>query len=170
MLSALAPLGLAAAAGTALVIDLDAAGPAYPGRFSLAEMVSEGPRRADLVPDRAGVAVLRNGGVDAETAYPVVEALLAGWPNVVLRVDRREDASGLAGLVPVHPLFPGWLSPEPSEPAVYQRTGFAATPPGPGPVLPRPRASFLAGLLNGVMTGPSRWVRAWQPVWSLPWP
>ena len=43
LLSATAPLGLAAAAGTALVVDLDPEGPVYPGPASLADLVVEGP-------------------------------------------------------------------------------------------------------------------------------
>src|SRR3990172_4895059 len=112
LLSAVAPLGLAAAAGTALVVDLDPAGPPYPGRNSLA---------------------------------------------------------GLAPLVPVWPLLPGILAPRAETQCVYQRTGFAATPPGPGPVLPRLRPTVLAGLLNGMVAGRSRWVAAWRQVWRLPW-
>src|SRR4030066_639874 len=41
VLGALAPLGLAASAGTALVIDLDPLGPRYPGEPSLADLVRE---------------------------------------------------------------------------------------------------------------------------------
>ena len=169
LLSATAPLGLAAAAGTALVVDLDPDGPAYPGRASLADLVADGPRRADLVPSRDGVAVLRNGGVEATAAREVIEALITGWPHVVVRVSEVGLADGVAPLVPVWPLLPGMLKPRAEAHSVYQRTGFAATPPGPGPVLPRPRPSFLAGLLNGVVGRHSRWVRAWRPVWSLPW-
>jgi hypothetical protein len=169
LLSAVAPLGLAAAAGTALVVDLDPGGPTYPGNASLADLVAEGPRRADLVPGRKGVAVLRNGGVDAVAAREVVEALITGWPHVVLRVDQSATANGLAAVVPVWPLLPGVLAPQPGSQSVYQRTGFVATPPGPGPVLPRPRPAFLSGLLNGVVARRSRWINAWRPVWRLPW-
>ncbi len=169
LISAVAPLGLAASAGTALVVDLDPTGPTYPGTASLAHLVVDGPRRADLVPDRRGVAVLRNGGIDPAEAHQVVEALIAGWPHVVLRVGAAAHADGFAPLVPVWPLLPGILSPRPDAPCVYQRTGFGTRPPGPGPVLPRPRSNFLAGLLDGVVVRGSRWVRAWEQVWGLPW-
>ncbi|MCP4251643.1 MAG: hypothetical protein GY778_31790, partial [bacterium] len=139
LLSAVAPLGLAAAAGTALVVDLDPAGPDYPGPASLAELVADGPRRADLVPGRSGVAVLRNGGVDATEAREVIDALAVGWPHLVVRVGDPGMADGLAPLVPVWPLLPGILAPQVDTQCVYQRTGFAATPSGPGPVLPQPR-------------------------------
>ncbi|MGZ5383960.1 MAG: hypothetical protein ACXWH0_08270 [Acidimicrobiia bacterium] len=169
LLSAVAPLGLAAAAGTALVVDLDPNGPNYPGNASLADLIADGPRRADLVPGRRGVAVLRNGGVEPEHAQEIIEALTIGWPHVVVRVAHPEAASGLAPLVPVWPLLPGILSPRAETPCVYQKTGFAASPPGPGPVLPKPRPAFLAGLLDGTLGQGSRWVEAWREVWRLPW-
>jgi len=169
LLSAIAPLGLAAAVETALVVDLDPAGPPYPGQASLADLVAEGPRRADLVPVKNGVAVLRNGGVDGTEAREVVEALITGWPHVVVRIGDATIAEGLAPVVPVRPLLPGLLAPRAETQCVYQRTGFAANPPGPGPVLPRPRPAFLASLLNGIIARRSRWVAAWRPVWRLPW-
>ena len=169
LLSAVAPLGLAAAAGTALVVDLDPAGPRYPGEASLADLAVDGPRRAELRPSREGVAVLRNGGVDPDEAREVVEALILGWPHVVVRVGAPDAAPGLAPIVPVWPLLPGMLAPQVDDPGVYQRTGFPVSPPGPGPVLPRLGAGLLQGLLNGIVTGHSRWVAAWRPVWRWPW-
>jgi hypothetical protein len=169
LLSAVAPLGLAAAAETALVIDLDPMGPRYPGNASLADLVSGGPRRADLVPARKGVAVLRNGGVGIAEAREVVEALIAGWPQVVVRVGEPVAAGGLAPLVAVWPLLPGMLAPQIDAPGVFQRTGFSVAPPGGGLVLPRPRPALLEGLLKGVVARRSRWVAAWRPVWRLPW-
>ena len=56
VLGAVAPLAMAAAAGTALVVDLDPHGPAYPGAVGLAGLVSEGPTRLDLEPALAGDA------------------------------------------------------------------------------------------------------------------
>ncbi len=169
LLSAVAPIGLAAAAGTALVVDLDPLGPAYPGKASLADLVVEGPRRADLVPGRAGVAVLRNGGVGAVEAREVMDALVIGWPHLVVRVANPGHAEGLAPVVPVWPLLPGILAPQAETLSVYQRTGFVTNPPGPGPVLPRLRPAFLAGLLNGTLAHRSRWVAAWREIWRLPW-
>ena len=63
LLSSVAPLGLAAAVNTALVVDLDPDGPNYPGTASLADLVIKGPRLVDLEPQRSGLAVLRNGGI-----------------------------------------------------------------------------------------------------------
>ncbi len=169
LLSTIAPLGLAAAAGTALVVDLDVTGPRYPSEGSLAALVREGPRRSDLEPARRGLAVLRNGGIPAPDAEDTVRALLNGWPAVVLRLQRRQQPAPVP-VVPVHPLFPGALAPREEGRAVYQRTGFAAFPPGPGPVLPVPRPATVRGLLAGVISPLDRWVRAWRRVWSMPWP
>lgn len=169
LLSAVAPLGLAAAAGTALVVDLDPDGPAYPGPGSLADLLDRGPRRADLIPGRRGVAVLRNGGVGMEAAREVVDALVDGWPNVVLRLATVPHAAPVP-VVPVWPLLPGALAVQPVGAAVYQRTGFPGSPAGPGPVLPKPPASVVSALLHGTVPAAARWIRSWRQVWRLPWP
>ena len=165
MLGALAPLGLGAAAGTALVVDLDPAGPSYPGTGSLASLVADGPRRSDLSPDRTGLAVLRNGGVDPAAADEVLTALEAGWPSVVLRLpasgQRRTD-------IVVRPLVPGGLFPSGDAGiAIYQDLGFRL--PAPGPVLPVLSRSTAAALLAGSIPLRSRWVRAWKPAWEGAW-
>lgn len=165
MLGALAPLGLGAAAGTALVVDLDPDGPRYPGTGSLASLVADGPRRSDLIPDRAGLAVLRNGGVDPAAAGEVVGALEAGWPSVVFRL----PASGTRPPdIVVWSLVPGALFP-PSDPdtAVYQDLGFRL--PASGPVLPVLSRRTAAALLAGSIPVRSRWVRAWKPAWEGAW-
>ena len=82
VLHALAPLGLAAARGTALVVDLDEEAPSYPGSTSLAKLVISQPRLSDLRPLRSGVAVLPNGSINPREAAEVVEALVTGWPAV----------------------------------------------------------------------------------------
>lgn len=167
MLGALAPLGLGAAAGTALVVDLDPTGPHYPGTGSLADLVADGPRRSDLSPDRSGLAVLRNGGVTADAATEVLAALGEGWPSVVLRLpgvaatDREAD-------VAVYPLVPGGLFPSRTHaPAVFQDLGFRI--PSPGPQLPVLSRATAAALLAGSIPARSRWVRAWQPAWEGQW-
>lgn len=171
VLGALAPLGLAIAGGTALVVDLDPLGPRYPGDRSLAELVAEGPRRADLSPARRGVAVLRNGGVSAAAAAEVVAALLAGWENVVLRLPSRPlPAEAGPPVVPVHLLLPGRLFPRAAGPAVYQSTRARLALPGPGWRLPVPSADTVSGLLRGRLpVAGDRWVRAWRGVWEEPW-
>lgn len=168
VLSAVAPLGAAVAVDTALVVDLDPDGPRYPGEGSLARLVADGPRAEDLVPRRRGVAVLRNGGVDAEAATEVVEALAAGWPHLVLRLPGHASASGSVTVVPLVPV--AVLSSPPPSPTVYQRGGWRVDPPGPGPVLPPPRRATLAALLAGRRPPlTDRWIRAWRRVWEAPW-
>jgi hypothetical protein len=167
LLGALAPLGLGAAAGTALVVDLDPAGPHYPGSGSLADLVDDGPRRSDLSPDRTGLAVLRNGGVKADAAGEVLAALEDGWPAVVLRLPAT-PAAGREADVAVYPLLPGGLfSVHAHGPAVFQNLGFRI--PAPGLQLPVLSRATAAALLAGSVPARSRWVRAWKPVWEGQW-
>lgn len=166
LLGALGPLGLGAAAGTALVIDLDQDGPRYPGEGSLASLVADGPRRGDLSPTRAGLAVLRNGGVQASEARPVVDALIAGWPSVVLRLP-PEPGPWEIDLVLV-PLVPGRLFAGSSTGVnVFQDLGFHL--PAPGPRLPVLGRATAGGLLAGTVPVRSRWVRAWKAAWEGKW-
>jgi hypothetical protein len=168
VLGAVAPLGLAAAAGTALVVDLDPDGPRYPGEASLAQLVADGPRRSDLEPERSGVAVLGNGGIEPEAAEEVLTALTQGWPAVVFRLPSHHR--GGDGAIPIVPLLPGTLFAGSSAPAVYQRSGWRVDPPGPGVVLPRPRRSTLGALLTGVVPGgKDPWIRAFGAVWERRW-
>jgi hypothetical protein len=168
VLGAVAPLALGAAAGTALVVDLDPEGPHYPGAATLADLVAQGPRRDDLSPRRRGLAVMRNGGIGPDAASEVVEALVAGWPAMVLRLPR--DTVGRPGALPILPLLPGGLLRTYPGSAVYQQSGWRLDPPGDGLVLPRPRRNTIGMLLTGVVPPPgNRWIRAWKRVWSHPW-
>ncbi len=168
LLGTVAPMALAAAAGTALVVDADPAGGGFSTPGSLAALVAEGPRGSDLVPRRRGVAVLTNGGVGWEEALPLIEALARGWPHVVVRL----PASGATDLpfpaVPVIPLLPG--SGAVDGPAVYQKGPWPAPRHLEGVVLARPPVRVVRRLLEGRSPGRSRWVAAWRPVWGLPWP
>jgi hypothetical protein len=165
VLGAVAPLGLAAAAGTALVVDLDPHGPRYPGSGSLAALVADGPRRSDLSPDRRGVAVLANGGIDREDARAVIDALVDGWPAVVIRLPG--DYAGGAGAVPVVPLVPGDLLSVYGSDAVFQQAGWRVPSPDAAIVLPRPRRSTISMLLTGMSPPPAdRWVGAWRELWE----
>ena len=129
VLGTVAPLALAASAGTALVIDLDPASVDYRAAGTLAALVRDGPTGRHLRPERRGVAVLGNGGVTAEEAADVIAALAAGWPRVVLRHERRSRPTG-PGVVPVHPLAPG--RPFDAGPAVYQPGPWSIRAPSPG--------------------------------------
>ncbi|MEN8114449.1 MAG: hypothetical protein ABFS21_08665 [Actinomycetota bacterium] len=168
VLGAVAPLALGAAAGTALVIDLDPNGPRYPGELTLAGLVVEGPTRSDLSPQRRGVAVVQNGGIGPGEAEDVLRALVEGWPAVVLRLP--PDHAGGDGAIPVLPLVPGGLLRRHPGPAVYQRSGWRVRAPDSGIVLPRPSAGTISALLQGRLPSPTnRWVRAWRDVWESPW-
>jgi hypothetical protein len=163
-----APLALAAAAGTALVVDLDPLGPAYPGSGSLAELVEQGPRLDDLRPPRKGIAVLRNGGVDAAAAREVLAALGKGWPRLVLRLPPAADL-GDGPAIPVVPLLPGGMTPPCDRPAVYQQVGWHVKPPGPGITMITPARATVTALLEGRLPGRSRWLRSWAQVWEMSW-
>ena len=172
LLACVAPLGLAASVGTALMVDLDPAGPDYPGELSLAKLVADGPRRADLEPRSRGLAVLRNGGVDGTgdgDVAEVLEALAGGWPQVVLRLPPTPRPPDARRVVPVLATLPGPLTVPWTGPAVQQSTGLAMARQVPGVTLPRPGRATLLGLLRGTVRPRSRWIRAWRPVWEMPW-
>lgn len=166
LLAAIAPLGLALSAGTALMADLDLDGPPYPTERSLADLVEEGPTRAELSPERPGVAVLRNGGIESGPALEVLEGLAGSWPVIVVRVGMDHVP---IPVVPVRPLWPGCLAPTGELASVWQMVHGGSDAPGPGPVLPPPGRAVVAGLLSGRRPVRSRWVRAWRKVWELPW-
>ena len=166
VLGAVAPLALACAAGTALVVDLDPDGPPYPGR-TLAELVDDGPTRADLTPARRGIAVLGTGGVEPAAAAEVLAALVEGWPRVVFRLPQWPQPTRSRAIVAVRSLSP-LLRPD-ARPVVYQQSLWRMEPPGPGIVVPRPRASTIRALLSGAVPGPCRWVRCWRRVWEASW-
>ena len=166
LLGAIAPLGLAAAAGTALVVDLDPDGPPYPGERSVAELAADGPRRDELAPVRAGVAALRNGGAGSVAAVELVGTLAGGWPSVVVRVGSEAVPFPV---IPVRPLWPGWMAPAGERPSVWQAVPGGSSPPGPGPVLPVPGRGVVSSLLQGRTPARSRWIAAWRQVWELPW-
>ena len=169
ILGVVAPLALAAAAGTALVIDFDPNGPAYSKKVSLAQLVAEGPRREHLSPTRRGVAVVANGGVGRAESMEVVGALCEGWPHVVLRLPSGGNRPTGSGLVPVRHLLPGSLFAIDSRPSVYQRCGWRVRPVGPGPIVPRPRSATIQALLEGRRPVADRWMFVWRDVWEAAW-
>ncbi|HEY7565201.1 MAG TPA: hypothetical protein VIA81_09770 [Acidimicrobiia bacterium] len=176
VLAAIAPLGLAAAAGRpCLVIDLDPLGPPYPGERSLADIARDGPSRPDLGPGprrntRSGIAVLRNGDITLENAADLIAGLIRHWPAVVLRLPMGQLNLMLpAPVIPVVPLLPGILAPRHPRAAVWQLGDDSVSPPGPGPILPRLRIHQVSNLLAVQRIPQGPWVRAWRRVWELPW-
>ena len=165
VLSTVAPIGLAASAGTALVIDMVAT--AKTSARTLADLVSDGPALSELSPGRPGVAWLPAGKVDRGDAVELMDRLAAHWPALVVRVP---DHDFPFASVPVIPLFPGRLLPVRLPPrGVWQPVADGADPPGPGPVLPRLRAGLVRRMLSGQIPRKSRWVASWSAVWEMPW-
>lgn len=167
ILSSVAPVGLAAATGTALIVDLATDAPAGPDDRTLGDVFGDGPRLDEMSPGRRGVALIRGGGLAVADAMDVVETLAARWPAVVVRVVGHDWPFPI---IPVVPLFPGVLAPVPVRRAgVWQPVRGGADPPGPGPVLPRLGSVEIRRMLAGRLPRRSRWVSAWQQVWEMPW-
>lgn len=158
VLGAVAPVVLAAAHPTALVVDRDGGVP-LPGERTLADLAGDGLRLADLAPERAGVAIVPNGGVAAGDADDVIRALAERWPVVVVR-GRLPGAP----LIPVVPLFPGLVA---GQAAVHVETGLMKAP-SDGVVVPGPSRSAVQRVLAG-RTVPRRLASAWAKVWGVPW-
>lgn len=173
VLGAVAPLALATTQPTALVVDLDPNGPAYPSGRSLRNLVEDGPRSADLAPSGSGVAVLANGGIGFEDARQLIDLLLQGWPAVVLRLPPQVPDDVPVPLVPVRLLVPGRLFP-PQGRGVYQPLGPAdrripSLLRDGSIVLPAASRRVAAALLGGSRPGPGRWMATWRRVWAAPW-
>lgn len=165
VLSTVAPIGLAASVGTALIVDLVST-PAG-GVRTLADIAAEGPKLSELSPARTGIAWLAGGRVTTDSAFEILDQLGRNWPALVVRIP--EPSRAIAG-VPVIPLYPGKLAPTPpSTPGVWQPIRGGSEPPGPGLVLPVLRAGTVRRLLSGQLPRRSRWLTAWRPVWEMPW-
>jgi len=164
VLSMLAPVGLAASVGTALIVDL--ADQTGRGGRTLADVAREGPRLAELSPGRSGVALLRGGDLPVLEVPGVIDDLASRWPAVVVRL---ADHGWPGPTVPVIALYPGRLAPVSSAAAVWQRLPAGPRPPGPGPVLPLIRPWLVRRVLAGGLPGRGPWVEAWREVWELPW-
>lgn len=165
LLSLAAPIGMAASVASGLVVDTIGDLSLNTGR-TLAEILADGPRLDELSPGRRGVAVIALGPVALDDALEAVNTLASSWPGVVVRA--AEDVWP-GPTVPVIPLYPGLLASRSENAAVWQPTGFAYGPPGPGPVLPGLGSRLARQLLGGQLPRRSRWIRAWARVWELPW-
>ncbi len=164
-LHTLVPLGLAVAAGTALVIDLDSEGARLGSGPTLADLVREGATRAQLEPTRRGPAFLSNGGIEAADAQQLISGLCERWPSVVLRCPPRLERP--VGAIAVLPLLPDPHTLVAAAPAIYQRCGFSPRHSPAGLILPPPRRGTVEHLLGGRSPRRSdRWIRALEPLWG----
>jgi hypothetical protein len=165
VLSILSALGMAQAAGSALVIDMCLDLALESGR-TLSDLAAEGPSLSELSPGRSGVALLSFGPMEPDEALPLIDQLAQGWPAVVIRCPRGRWPGPT---IPVRPLLPGLLRSLEDSPGVWQPMAAGARPTGPGPVLPRLSGALVRRLLSGRSAGRARWVRAWERVWEMPW-
>ena len=165
VLSLFGALGLAASAGTALVVDMAASWRLGTDR-TIADLLEDGPALNELSPARSGVAVISAGPIDPIEALPMIERLAMNWPAVVVRCS-AEDWPGRK--VPVWPLLPGMLAPTDFIPAVWQTVIGGVRPPGPGPILPRLGARTAHNLMLGRLPRRGRWLGVWAKVWGMPW-
>ncbi len=164
LLGLVAPLAIASARSTALVVDLDRDGLTLPGERTLADLVADGPTLAELVPHRSGIACLPNGGVDPEAAQDVLAALEKGWPDLIVRTRGPIDRLPVANVVP---MLAGVSAP--TGPCVWVRTGLGPVDRHQGPEVRAPgRAAFAAALAGRALRG--RWLQSWSGVWEWPWP
>jgi hypothetical protein len=165
VLGVVAPIGMAAAKGTCLVVDLVA--DSHREGVSLASIVSEGPRKSHLEPQHSGVSFLHNGGVDLPEAAEVLEALCSSWPNVLVSIADRSVAFELAPAVEVQAILIGpFVAPLLSD-AVLQPVGLGGPPKRhDGHVLAPLSARTVRSILTGIVNPGSRWVRSWLPVWE----
>ena len=163
VMAVIAPVGLAASAGTALIVDM-APGPG--ARRSRADLTEDGPHLDEISPGRSGVAVIAAGPASQSEVTSVVERLAARWPAVVV----RDGGPGWPGpVVPVHVLYGQGLMTWDEGAAVWQSLGSGEKPPGPGPILPPISPRLVRQLLKGWLPRPGRWIRAWREVWEMPW-
>ncbi|MDH5503334.1 MAG: hypothetical protein OEY98_04825, partial [Acidimicrobiia bacterium] len=63
--------------------------------------------------------------------------------------------------------LPGALARRVNGPTVIQRCGRTLSPMNADVQLPRPSTRLVRSLLEGRLPGPSRWIRAWKPVWGM---
>jgi hypothetical protein len=165
VLSLFGALGLAAAAGTALVVDMSATLVTATTR-TIADLLEDGPSLNELSPARSGVAVISAGPIASADASSMIARLAVNWPAVVVRCT-AETWSGPK--VPVRPLLPGLLAPTEMIPAVWQAVYGGVHPPGPGPVLPRLGPRAANNLMLGRLPRRGSWLRVWGKVWGMPW-
>ena len=157
----IAALGLAAAAGRCLVVDLDESAPRYTNR-TLRDLVDNGIRAVHLE-SRPGVAVLGNGGISFADAAGTIDRLLENWGRMVVRDGGTPHPFRTLS---VEPLLPDPFDLERVD--VVQATEWGQQS-ADRPTLPPLRRHQIRSILGGTIEPRWRWVRAWQTVWSRPW-
>jgi len=161
VLHRIAPFGLAASTGTALIIDLDPTAAPLPGP-TLADLAVDGLTSDHLRTSRSGVAVVANGGVTEADARDLIGHLVSGWPAVVFRVPPESASS-----IPILPLDPPEIRPVRALRAVWQ-----SSVPGskaPGLVLPPLSRAAVRRMCRGQIEPRHRWVKAWAEIWEPSW-
>lgn len=164
LLSVLAPLALASSRRSCLVVDLDADGPPHPAPFTLSDLVADGPTAQQLAPAVGPPRLLPNGGVMPNDAADVVGALVAHWPNVVLRCPPSQSAP--ADAVQLVPLLPSTVQVH-DGPIVFQDIGLGVDPPSGATTIRRPRRATVEALANHRVPVRSRWVRDLATIWRV---
>ena len=161
----LAPMGLAGSVGTCLVIDLDPVAPTY-GGDTLASLRDRGLSESDLQVVEGGVALVGNGGVEYHEVSGLIDQLADRWPHTVFRAGSQTPP---VPLVDIEPAYPAPLDADTNDNLVIQRLFTGQSGNGGVVSLPRLRRGQIHAMLRGEMEPRWRWVRAWRPVWSLPW-
>ncbi len=164
VLSWIGPIGLALAAGTALIVDVR---PRHlPGTKSLAQLMVDGPSLLDLSPGRRGVATIASGSLGSDELTQAVDVLAGRWPALVVRSDGKLWPGPT---VPYRAILPGFLRPEELIPSVWQPSNGVPVPSLPGPVLPRLGRRAVMAMLEGKTPQARRWVDSWRAIWDMPW-
>ncbi|CAN5873520.1 hypothetical protein BH23ACT4_BH23ACT4_10230 [soil metagenome] len=164
VLSWIGPIGLALAAGTALIIDVHTR--YLPGTKTLAQLMVDGPTLFDLSPGRSGVATIASGSMTSEELTRAVEVLGGRWPALVVRSDGKVWPGPT---VPYRSILPGFLRPGEAVPSVWQPAIGVSVPSLPGPVLPRLGRRPVMAMLEGRTPQARRWVDSWRSIWEMPW-
>ncbi len=164
MLSWIGPIGLALAAGTALIVDVRTR--YLPGTKTLAQLMVDGPTLLDLSPGRRGVATIASGAMTGDQLTHAVEILAGRWPALVVRSDGKLWPGPT---VPYRAILPGFLGPGAASPSVWQPATGVSVPSLPGPVLPRLGRRPVMAMLEGKTPQARRWVDSWRGIWEMPW-
>lgn len=164
VLSWIGPIGLALAAGTALIVDVRSR--YIPETKTLAQLMVDGPSLLDLSPGRRGVATIASGSMSSDEFAEAIDVLTGRWPALVVRSD---GMLWPGPTVPYRAVLPGLLLAGEPTPSVWQPASGVSIPSLPGPVLPRLGRRPVMAMLEGKTPIARRWVDSWRAVWEMPW-